>query len=474
MIDLAHLLVRHGRGCFLFKLDLERAYRQLPTDPWDWPLLGIAWEGMAYFDKSIPFGVRHGAMACQRVTEAVSYVAKKEADTDSEGYIDDTLAVCPPDLSVATRQYENFHSVVEFLGLTAALSKCVGPCTRLSWIGVTFDSVQFTMQIDPDKIVETLDFIKLVLELPSITKRQLQSLLGKLNHSSKLAPHAKIFLNRGFFMLRAMHDTRPLALDPEFREDLGWFLAFLARYNGRAIVRSFSEPTVTLEVDACLVGGGGVSASIGYFYYMFPPHILALDLHISALECWNVLVSLRLWQTQLSGVTVKINCDNSATVTAISSGKCSCPHMAAVLKEIWVVCSSNDIHITPHHKAGVLMTDPDLLSRAFVSHTNWQRLCKFRDNTKLMWFPVPPDCLLYPTCNWEHLMVTTLLLLVKGPAVRLNSPNPCVQADYSFIGLTHLYPSPDGKVHICYFSPGWCRLSQHSHKLVPLSLRTWH
>ena len=40
-LDFAHLLVRHGRGSYMFKLDLKRAYRQLPTDPWDWPLLGI-------------------------------------------------------------------------------------------------------------------------------------------------------------------------------------------------------------------------------------------------------------------------------------------------------------------------------------------------------------------------------------------------------------------------------------------------
>ena len=168
-------------------------------------------------------------MACQRVTEAVVHVEKQEADTDAFGYIDDSAAVAPPDLQLATFQYQHFHTTVFQLGLTTALAKCVASCTRLSWVGVTFDSVEFIMFIDPQKISETLDMCRLVLELPKIRKRHLQSLLGKLNHSTKLTPHARIFLNKGFHMLRSMLDASPAPLDDGFKEDLRWFLCFLEK-----------------------------------------------------------------------------------------------------------------------------------------------------------------------------------------------------------------------------------------------------
>ena len=355
-LDLAHLLVRHGRGSYMFKLDLQRAYRQLPTDPWDWPLLGIEWDDHTYFE-SIPFGVRHGAMACQRVTEAVVHVEKQEGDTDACGYVDDSAAVAPPELQLATFQYKHFHETVSQLGLSAALAKCVAPCTRLSWVGVTFDSVEFVMFIDAQKIDETLDMCRLVLELPSIRKRHLQSLLGKLNHSTKVTPHARIFLNKGFHMLRNMPDTRPAPLDKGFKEDLRWFLCFLKKYNGKALIRSFLWPSVTVQVDACLLGGGGLSEAIGYMYYMFPPHILSMALHISALELFNVLVAL----------TIKVLCDNSASVKAIESGKSSCPVMVDILRELWAVSSWHDINILPQHKPVAEMTTPDLLSRAYQS-----------------------------------------------------------------------------------------------------------
>ena len=41
-LDLANIITKKGTGALLFKLDLAPAYRQLPSDPWDWPLLGIS------------------------------------------------------------------------------------------------------------------------------------------------------------------------------------------------------------------------------------------------------------------------------------------------------------------------------------------------------------------------------------------------------------------------------------------------
>ena len=207
-------------------------------------------------------------------------------------------------------------------------------------------------------------------------------------------------------MLRNMPDTRPAPLDKGFKEDLAWFLCFLKKYNGKALIRSFLWPSVTVQVDACLLGGGGLSEAIGYMYYMFPPHILSMALHISALELFNVLVALRLWKTQLSGLTIKVLCDNSASVKAIESGKSSCPVMVDILRELWAVSSWHDINILPQHKPGVEMTTPDLLSRAYQSQAAWQQLCKFKDSTDLEWFPVPPDCLLYPHCFWKDPAVT--------------------------------------------------------------------
>ena len=94
---LAAKILEYGQGCLLYKVDLSRAYRQLRTDPLDWPFLMLQWEEQHFLDISIPFGLRHGASACQRTTEAVSAIAKEEAGADTAPYIDDTIgAALPP------------------------------------------------------------------------------------------------------------------------------------------------------------------------------------------------------------------------------------------------------------------------------------------------------------------------------------------------------------------------------------------
>ena len=406
-LDFANIITKKGKGALLFKLDLARAYRQLPSDPWDWPLLGISWDDHFYFDRAIPFGVRHGAMACQRVSEALCHVAKQEMDTDSLGYIDDTAAASLPDLKLAIAQYTHFRGTVDTLGLQLAPDKCVEPTTCLSWIGVTYDTVNQTMRIDDMKVLETLEACTAAIGADTITKSALQSLMGRLNHATKLTPHACIFLNKGFHLLRASNPHH-IPLDPGFKQDLQWFLDFLVLYNGIAMIRPFDSHSCTLEVDACLVGGGGVFLKKGYFYYTFPPEISELMLHISALECLNVLVAIRVWQASLSGRTIMVNCDNAATVQALATGKSACPAMTDVLRELWAICSLKDITLLSSHKPGEQMDTPDLLSRAYKSEANWRKLTTFREATDLQWYPVPPQALHYPSCHWDKPQATVL------------------------------------------------------------------
>ena len=84
---LANKISEYRKGCLLYKVDLTRAYRQLRTDPLDWPFLMLQWEDQFFLDISIPFGLRHKASACQRTTEAVSAIAREEAGADTAPYI---------------------------------------------------------------------------------------------------------------------------------------------------------------------------------------------------------------------------------------------------------------------------------------------------------------------------------------------------------------------------------------------------
>ena len=52
------ILQELGQGCFMSKLDIKSAFRNIPVHPSDWELLGMKWEGLYFFDMVLPFGLR--------------------------------------------------------------------------------------------------------------------------------------------------------------------------------------------------------------------------------------------------------------------------------------------------------------------------------------------------------------------------------------------------------------------------------
>ena len=211
----------------MYKLDLSRAYRQLPIDPLDWPLTGIEWEGEVYMDKSVPFGLRHGAMFCERITTAICYSAKVNFDAAVEAYIDDMGGVSTNDLIQAELEYKNVCSIVVMLGLNLALDKCFGPSRVMSRTGTTFNSLTMTMKIDEEKIIETLLFAETLLGRNDISLEEMETFIGKIQHCLKFCPGGRRFLNRVLQMRREMNECDIYELTEGASEDIKWFIAFL-------------------------------------------------------------------------------------------------------------------------------------------------------------------------------------------------------------------------------------------------------
>ena len=66
--QLIHFIQLGGRHCHIYKKDLARAFRQIPLDPKDIPLLGFVVNNQLYFHTCFSFGLRSATMVGQRVT----------------------------------------------------------------------------------------------------------------------------------------------------------------------------------------------------------------------------------------------------------------------------------------------------------------------------------------------------------------------------------------------------------------------
>ena len=266
---LADKILKYGRGCLLYKVDLSRAYRQLRTDPLDWPFLMLEWDQHFFLDISIPFGLRHGASACQRTTEAVSAIAREEAGAATAPYIDDTIGAALP--QAAWMHYHHLLDLMAQLGLEAAPEKCEGPTTIITWIGVVFDTLQLTMAIDASKVEEARTFCLELLTTNSIPIKKYQSFLGKLFHATKCTTGARTFFNRLLDALATQH-AGIITLGSDAKADITWFTSFLGHFNGVTLIKP-SVAQHVIHIDSCLQGGGGICSGLQFYKVTYPSYL---------------------------------------------------------------------------------------------------------------------------------------------------------------------------------------------------------
>ena len=377
-LDLAERIRDKGRGCLLYKVDLSRAYRQLRGDPLDWPLLGVAWQQDHYVDLAIPFGLRHGASACQRTSEAAAAVSADIYDTDTLTYVDDTGGAA---LELeAFEHYRGLLATLDMLGLQTAPEKCQPPATQMLWIGVWYDTIRMLMSIDRDRVQEALKACGDFLSATRITLHAMQRLMGKVFHATKCTVAARAFLGRMLDLLREATGKQIVDITAEARADVAWLLAFLVHFNGLTLIKP-AEPQFEASVDSCLGGGGGWCEGLGFYSVEYPEYIQQCKFSIASLECYNLLVAVRLWVKEWRGCKVRLFCDNWATVCATGSNRAQDPLIRSTLRELWWLSATWDVDIVVTHLPGEKMVIADLLSRAHLSESHRAKFESFRETS---------------------------------------------------------------------------------------------
>ena len=100
--DFCDLIHTAGKGCYLYSADVARAYRQLPLDPGDWPLVCFNFQDDFYTDiLSLSFGLHWDAAHCQDVTSLIT----RELDSNRAtvlSYIDDFGGISTDQATAAT------------------------------------------------------------------------------------------------------------------------------------------------------------------------------------------------------------------------------------------------------------------------------------------------------------------------------------------------------------------------------------
>ena len=355
-------VIEIGPGAPMFTIDVSRAYKNFKSCPLDWPLLAVKWREAHYLDITMPFGARASSGHMQRVADAIVAILAKHGIT-AYMYLDD-LVVVATDMASATAQYTIARDLLAELGLPEAFDKSQPPSTRITWLGIEVDSIKGTLTIPAEKLKAAISLAATAIQRRSVTRKQLQSIIGKLLHVAKCIKPARLFIARLLDQLRGT--KRPyININSSMRADLQWFLDFADQWNGVAI---FPKPAPEREivVDACMNGIGGATHRSAYAYRI--PENTGELANISEIEAINIAVALQTFVGESNrGKCVKVLCDNMATVHVLQSGKGKNLAILEAARAAWMVQAIYQVTIYYEHISGRLNVLADALSRAHIS-----------------------------------------------------------------------------------------------------------
>ena len=309
-----------GRGCHVFKKDLQRTYRQIPIDPQDYPLLGLYIDGSLYFHTALPFGLCSATMSCQRTTKSVAYILNTEG-ISIDVYINDFYGTESSDSSEFS--FQQMNSLFAELGLMDAPEKDTLPSHEMLCLGVWINTLDMTLSVPAFRVEELQLELNTWLNKLSFTKPELQQLLGKLSYISACVRPGRAFMSRLLNALRSCSLSPKRTVHPvsdDLHADINWWLYFLLHYNGVSVIPSdvIISNRELFATDACLTGCGAVCFS-ECFHREFPDFILTQDRHINELELLTVVISIKLWAPKLQGLGVELLSDNATCMSVINS-----------------------------------------------------------------------------------------------------------------------------------------------------------
>ena len=226
----------------LFKIDLERAFRNLRIDPFDYPLLGLQWQGKRYVDVGLPFGFRMGAAACQMCTDVITHQLRLR-NVWVINYLDDYIGVSSP--QNASNDFHTLQNLLQKVGLPINQKKVEEPGEQITCLGIEVNARTGILKIPENKMLEVKSICLKWVDRTHASRRQLQKLTGKLLYVHP----ARLFVNRILGVLCNAPSKGVIKLPQSFFKDIMWFQKFLKYFNGSVEIypRTMTPQEVTSE-----------------------------------------------------------------------------------------------------------------------------------------------------------------------------------------------------------------------------------
>ena len=392
-------------GYYMAKVDLKSAYRSVKIDSLSCQFTGLKWkftgdsEPTFLVDHRLPFGSNASPGIFHRITQAVKRIMHRKYGTKMVVFLDDFLIVSQnkKDCNIDMLR---LISVLRNLGFSISWPKVCQPSTKLIFLGVELDSVCMTVKLPDEKVSEYSIVLAEFLQKARASKRQLQSVAGKLNFAAQVIRGGRCYLRRLItaigYLKQAHHKAK---INADIKADIAWWLNCMNSFNCRNIVPMFDSVQV-VRVDASGIGSGYFyDGDWGYSNWEsdFPEGV---KLHINYKEVLSVLFAVRRWAPCWVNAKVLFGTDSTVAKSVLRKGTCKNLVVQSALREIFWSVKYN-FSIEAFHIPGMLNYIPDAISRLH-SFNYFNRLVNLSQYYFIDLFPF-----------WSHMSKKSCLFLFQ-------------------------------------------------------------
>ena len=395
--DAIDLIVKTGRGALMGKVDIKSAYRIIPVHASNRYLLGMSWRGKYYVDLALPFGLRSAPAIFNSLADLFHWILTHNWDVDDLlHYLDDYFTLGPAGSDVCARRLEAIDTAAQYIGIPLSPEKCEGPSTCLIFLGIELDSIAMTARLPREKHVELMDLLTGWGEKKWCKVKQLQSLVGKLNHACTVVPQGRTFLRRLFDLLKGTHRPRRfIRLNKQCQLDITWWREFLPTWDG---VYFFDLPDWAPLPDLSLSTDAAGSKGYGAFYndeWFNGAWLPSQQPHnITYKELFPIVIACHLWGSGWSRKRIQFLCDNEGVVAVITSGTSKDQSIMQLLRLLFLSSARYNFKVMAKHVPGKTNSIADALSRF-----NMQAFFQLAPQARRTPVAVPAELLAHLTSN---------------------------------------------------------------------------
>jgi hypothetical protein len=367
-----------GRGCFLIKLDVEAAYKQVPVRREDWPLLGFKWRNKWYYERVLPFGLRSSCRLWELYAAALHFLCQHVLGKNGRRivihYVDDFLFVVQGAEGAQELLLEALALCAD-LGLPMAMDKTVGPTTQLIFLGIELDTLLLRARLPDTRLHDLQRLMADWGRKKRASVVELQSLTGLLNFACAVVRPGRFYLRRiiNHTMRVAAIARSRTALFPisaAVMADIAWWQHFLSDWNGVSLLYELDwiqSIRIELFTDSCETGYGAAFGSEWFAGTWSPEELAAAQRRVRAsmpfLELRALVLAAATWGDSWTGKKIIFRCDCLPVVQAISRCSSRVPQLMHQLRHLSTLACRFGFDFRCEHIVGETNIAADALSR---------------------------------------------------------------------------------------------------------------